>query len=256
MSWSATQYTKFEDERNRPIHDLLAQIPNVSVARAVDIGCGPGNSTELLAHHFPNAVVSGMDSSTDMIEAARKRMPGTPFEVADIATWGNPGPFDVIFANAALQWVPDHGTLIPGLMAKLAPGGSLAVQIPDNLDEPAHQLMREVAADPIWATKLGQAQQSRESRRSADWYYRVLKEQGASVNIWRTIYHHPLAAGAAAVVEWFKGTALRPYLAPLTDAEREQFLARYQEAVSHAYPAMPDGTVLLPFPRLLFVATR
>ncbi len=257
MSWSATQYTKFEDERNRPIHDLLAQIPNTSVARAVDIGCGPGNSTELLARRFPNAVVTGMDSSTDMIEAARKRMPGAQFEVDDIATWRSPGPYDVIFANAALQWVPDHTALIPDLMAKLAPGGSLAVQIPDNLDEPAHQLMRELASDPVWAERLGQAQQSRESRRRPDWYYRVLKEQGASsVNIWRTIYHHPLAGGAAAVVEWFKGTALRPYLAPLTEAERAQFLARYQDAVSHAYPAMPDGTVLLPFPRLLFVATR
>jgi trans-aconitate 2-methyltransferase len=256
MTWSATQYRKFEDERNRPIRDLLANIPNAKVATAVDMGCGPGNSTELLQARFPDAAVTGLDSSADMIEAARKRLPGTRFELADIAAWENPGPFDVIFANASMQWVPDHATLYPALVAKLAPGGNLAVQTPDNLEEPAHRLMRQTAADGPWAGKLANAANARTIRHDADWYYRVLRNGVAALDIWRTTYYHPLAGGANAVVEWFKGTGLRPFLGPLDEAEKAAFLARYEAAVAEAYPAMPDGTVLLPFPRLFIVATR
>jgi trans-aconitate 2-methyltransferase len=256
MTWSPGQYTKFEAERNRPIVDLLAQIPTAQVATAADLGCGPGNSTELLQARFPEAAVRGMDSSAEMIEAARRRLPGVGFEVDDIATWRDPGPFDVIFANASLQWVPDHAALLPMLVGKLARGGSLAVQVPDNLDEPAHRLMRRLAADGPWAGKLADASKARAARQGADWYYGTLRATGADVDIWRTTYHHPLAGGAAAVVEWFKGTGLRPFLAPLDEGERTAFLARYEAAVAEAYPALPDGTVLLPFPRLFFVATR
>lgn len=138
MSWSAAQYTKFEYERSRPVRDLLAHIPVSTVANAVDIGCGPGNSTELLQKRFPNATVTGLDSSADMIEAARKRLPGIRFDIDDIARWqGQGSPFDVILANAVLQWVPNHSALFPALLARLAPGGSLAVQMPHTLEEPA-----------------------------------------------------------------------------------------------------------------------
>jgi trans-aconitate 2-methyltransferase len=256
MSWSAAQYSKFEDERNRPIRDLLAQIPNETVTGAADLGCGPGNSTELLKRRFPAAAVTGMDSSTDMIDAARKRLPETTFEIGDIATWRHPGPFDVILANASLQWVPDHASLLPALVAKLAPGGSLAVQMPDNLDEPAHRLMRDIAASGPWAQKLADAVRARGSRHDAQWYYSALRAQVTSVNVWRTVYYHPLAGGASAVVEWFKGTGLRPFLEPLDAHERAAFLARYEARLAEAYPALPDATVLLPFPRLFFVATR
>lgn len=255
MTWSATQYTKFEAERNRPVHDLLAHVPTQIVRTAADIGCGPGNSTELLRQRYPNAAITGMDSSPEMIAAARVRIPQIRFELADIATWPDPGPFDVILANAALQWVPDHRALLPALVGKLAAGGSLAVQVPDNLDEPAHHLMRDVAAGGPWARKLAGAAGSRAPRHAADWYYRVLRDQVPTVDVWRTTYHHPLA-GAAAVVEWFKATGLRPFLGPLDDAERAAYLARYLAAIVAAYPALPDGTVLLPFPRLFFVATR
>jgi trans-aconitate 2-methyltransferase len=256
MSWSATQYSKFEDERNRPIRDLLAQISNQTVTHAADIGCGPGNSTELLQQRFPEAAILGMDSSANMIEAAQKRLPDIHFEIDDIANWRNPGPFDVILSNAALQWVPDHASLLPALLNKLAPGGSLAVQMPDNLNEPAHRLMREVATAGPWAKKLVNATDARHSRQNADWYYRVLHNHNAAVNIWRTTYHHPLAGGAGAVVEWFKGTGLRPFLDPLDEPERTDYLSEYEAAIAQAYPALDDGTVLLPFPRLFFVATR
>jgi len=250
-SWSAKQYSAFENERTRPVRDLVAALPNLLVKRAVDLGCGPGNSTEVLASRYPDAEISGMDSSQDMIDAARKRLPALSFELADIATWNPPQRYDVILANAALQWVPDHETLYPALVAKLAPGGSLAVQTPDNLEEPAHRLARQVAGEAPWAAKTGGVKHP--PRHSAAWYYELLKPHCGTLDVWRTTYHHPLA-GAAAVVEWFKGTALRPYLDKLDAAEQASFLARYQSLIEQAYPALADGTVLLPFPRLFIVA--
>ena len=256
MTWSPGQYEKFEEERNRPIRDLLAQVPHADVASIADLGCGPGNSTELLADRFPNATIVGMDSSSDMVQAARRRLPGMRFETGDIATWSEPGPFDLVFANASLQWVPDHATLLPFLFGKLAASGTLAVQIPDNLDEPAHRLMRETAAFGPWAEKLIDASRAREARHSAAWYYRELRELGARVDVWRTTYHHPLSGGPGAIAEWFKGSGLRPFLQPLDEPEKEGFLARYLESLEREYPSFEDGTVLLPFPRLFFVASR
>lgn len=256
MSWSAAQYTKFEDERTRPVRDLLAQVPNVDVGSAVDIGCGPGNSTELLATRFPNAKILGLDSSANMIEAARKRLPHLEFEITDIASWRPEEKFDVILGNAVLQWVPDHATLLPALVDKLTPGGTLAIQIPDNLDEPAHRLMRETAASGSWANKVQNAGRAMDSRHSCEWYFRTLKATGARVDVWRTVYHHALAGGPGAIVEWFKGTALRPYLDPLGEEERSAFLVRYENSLAEIYPTLPDGSVLFPFPRLFFVASR
>src|ERR1700722_15344363 len=135
MSWSAAQYVSFEAERTRPVRDLLNAVPNKDVRRAIDLGCGPGNSTELLAANFPGAMVSGLDSSPDMIETARKRLPKIQFDLAPLETWNAAEPFDVIVANAVLQWLPDHATLLPRLLGNLGPGGTLAVQVPDNLDE-------------------------------------------------------------------------------------------------------------------------
>ncbi|VVP74732.1 Trans-aconitate 2-methyltransferase [Pseudomonas fluorescens] len=256
MSWSAKQYVAFEDERTRPARDLLAAIPTADVRSAIDIGCGPGNSTGLLVERFAGAKVRGLDSSADMIEAARKRLPQLQFDIADIDTWNDSGPFDVIFANAVLQWVPDHPTLLPSLVSRLSPGGSLAIQMPDNLNQPAHRLMREVAASGPWADKLARAAGQRTEMADAGAYYSMLKPHCARVDVWRTTYHHPLADGAAGVVEWFKGSGLRPFLEPLDDAERAEYLKRYRTAIEQAYPALADGSVLLPFPRMFLVATR
>jgi trans-aconitate 2-methyltransferase len=255
MSWSAEQYLAFEDQRTRPVRDLLAALPAIEARYAADIGCGPGNSTELLAARFPRAAVIGLDSSSEMIEAARKRLPQLRFEKGDIDGWSAAGPFDVILANAVLQWVPDHAQLFPALVAKLAGGGGLAVQMPDNLDTPAHRLMREIAADGPWAAKVAHVAGTRTPIASADWYYGLLRSS-CTVDIWRTTYHHPLAGGPDAIVEWFKGSGLRPFIDPLNDDERIAYLRRYEAAVGKAYPALPDGTVLLPFPRLFIVAVR
>jgi len=256
VAWSARQYVAFEDERTRPVRDLLAAVPGQAAAAAIDLGCGPGNSTELLVQRFPDAEVTGLDSSPDMITAARARLPQLRFQVADIATWDAAGPFDAILANAVLQWLPDHAGLLPRLAAKLAPGGSLAVQMPDNLDEPAHRIMREVAANGPWAAKLAAAAGMRASMGTPDWYYVLLRPHCTRVDVWRTTYHHSLAGGADAVVEWFKGSSLRPFLAPLDAVEQAGFLAEYRSRVASAYPALADGSVLLPFPRLFLVGTR
>ncbi|MEX5584410.1 trans-aconitate 2-methyltransferase [Pseudomonas lurida] len=253
MTWSAKQYKMFEQQRTRPVRDLVAAIPNTEVRTAVDLGCGPGNSTEVLAQRFPHAHITGMDSSDDMLVDARKRLPALNFELADIGAWRPAQACDVILANASLQWLPDHATLYPRLVQQLTPGGTLAVQTPDNLDQPAHRLAREVAADGPWSAKIGAVKHN--ERHTASYYYELLSPHCSTVDVWRTIYLHPLADHAA-VVEWFKASALRPFLAPLTDSEKAAFLQAYQARITQAYPALADGTVLLPFPRLFIIATR
>jgi trans-aconitate 2-methyltransferase len=253
MDWSSRQYLQFEAERTRPVRDLVAALRGDAVRTAVDLGCGPGNSTEVLAQRFPGADIAGLDNSADMLAAARARLPGLRFESADIGRWHAPRPCDVVLANASLQWLPDHAALYPRLLQSLAPGGQLAVQTPDNLDEPAHRLARAVAADGPWADRLSGT--AHPPRHSPQWYHALLRPLCTRVDVWRTTYFHPLAGGAGAVVEWFKGSALRPYLDVLPGAEQAAFLERYRDAVAQAYPAEPDGLVLLPFPRLFVVAT-
>jgi trans-aconitate 2-methyltransferase len=254
MSWSARQYSLFEQQRTRPVRDLVAAIPRVSAQTVVDLGCGPGNSTEVLAGRFPQATVTGLDSSTDMLGEARQRLGAVEFIQADIGDWKPAQTYDVILANASLQWVPDHAQLYPRLVSLLNPAGVLAVQTPDNLDEPAHRLAREIAASPQWVDRIGDVRHP--DRHPAPYYFELLRPHCAEVDVWRTTYHHPLAGGHAAVVEWFKGSALRPYLQKLDQAAQQAFLDTYLRAISQAYPLLADGTVLLPFPRLFIVATR
>ena len=256
MSWSAKQYVAFEEERTRPVRDLLGALPPIDARNVIDVGCGPGNSTEVLAARYPQARISGTDSSADMIAAARQRLPTIQFEVQDLRDWKESGPFDVILANAVLQWVPHHETLLPALVEKLAPGGALAVQMPDNLDEPAHRLMLEIAVAGPWAAKLKKSAEARAPLEGAVWYYQLLRPLCAAVDLWRTTYQHSLPGGAAAVVEWFKGSGLRPFLEPLSPAERDAYLERYTAAIARAYPPLADGSVLLPFPRVFLVAIR
>jgi trans-aconitate 2-methyltransferase len=256
MSWSAEAYVAFEQERTRPVRDLVSALPDRNARSAIDLGCGPGNSTEVLAARFPNAVVRGIDSSSDMIAAARRRLPSIEFHVSTIEDWVPPGPLDVILANAVLQWLPDHAALLPRLCGMLAAGGALAIQMPDNLDSPSHRVMREIAEGGPWAGKLAAASKERTPIATVEWYYEVLRARCGIVDIWRTTYHHVLAGGPGAITEWFKGSALRPFLDPLDDAERAEYLERYTAALARVHLKHSNGSVLLPFPRLFMVAIR
>ena len=252
--WDARLYRRFESERTRPAADLLAQIDLIAPRRVVDLGCGPGNSTELLATRFPDAEVTGLDNSPDMLKTARERLPGCRFAEADIATWQPRDAPDLIYANASLQWVGGHEALFPRLLDALAPGGMFAVQMPDNRKEPSHRAMRETATEPGFVSLIGGAAASRVKILPATGYYDLLAPLGA-VDIWRTTYHHPMES-AAAIVEWVRATGLRPFVDALPVAQRPAFLARYEQRIDAAYPARSDGKRLLAFPRLFIVARR
>jgi trans-aconitate 2-methyltransferase len=251
--WSAQKYLQFDNERTRPARDLLAHVPLEAPHRVVDIGCGPGNSTELLIRRWPEAKVSGIDSSPAMIAEARKRLPQVDFALADIAAWTPDEPVDVLFANAVLQWLPDHAALLPKLFSLLAPGGVMAIQMPDNIGEPSHRLMRETAAAVPFAAKLANA--ARPQLPPVGFYYDLLAPHAARVDVWHVAYNHPLA-DAGAIVDWVSSTGLRPFLDPLDAGEQAQFLAAYTAGIAEAYPPRVDGRVLLRFPRLFIVAQR
>ena len=253
--WSAEQYLKFEDERTRPSRDLLVQIPVADARRVVDIGCGPGNSTELLVKRWPQAAVTGIDTSADMLRQARERLPAQKFIEANVAHWMPPENTDVLFANAIFQWVPGHLRQLQRLTGALPRGGVLAVQMPDNLDEPVHVLMREVAQSGPWREQLADKARIRDALPTPGGYYDALGPLSTRLDIWHTIYNHVLD-DAAAVVEWVKGTGLRPFLDPLEAPERKQYLAEYSARIAAAYPPQADGKVLLRFPRIFIVAVK
>jgi trans-aconitate 2-methyltransferase len=254
-TWNPGQYLRFADERSRPCRDLAAAVSLEAVRRIIDLGCGPGNSTAVLAALWPEADVTGLDSSEAMIAAARLSAPRRAWVVADIAGWTADAPFDLVFSNAALHWVPDHASVYPRLLGQVAVGGALAAQVPNDLGAPAHEAMREVAARPVWRRHFPVP--VREWRvHSPAFYYDLLGPLAARLDIWETSYVHVLA-GPSAIVEWYKGSGLRPFLDALPDeADRQRFLDDYLEAVTAAYPAQPDGRVLLPFRRLFVIAYR
>jgi trans-aconitate 2-methyltransferase len=253
--WNARQYLKFEEERTRPPRDLLAQVPLHRTRVAVDLGCGPGNSTELLVERYPDAKVIGLDSSKDMLRQARERLPQCEFIEADLATWTPREPVDLLFANAVLQWVPDHQAVMKRLIEALPQGGVLATQTPDNTREPSHVLMQEVANREPWANQLALVEAARLDLPSPESYYDLLKPLCQRVEIWHTIYNHVLA-GPDAIVEWFKGSALRPFLSALDARAADDFLQAYTAEIARHYAPRFDGQVLLRFPRLFLVATK
>jgi trans-aconitate 2-methyltransferase len=190
-----------------------------------------------------------------MLANARERLPGCRFELSDISMWRATSPAALIYANASLQWVPDHASLLPRLFAELAPGGTLAIQMPDNRDEPTHRLMRETAALAPWAEPIGDADRKRTPMLGVGGYYDLLAPLAARVQVWRTAYQHPMN-DAAAIVEWVRATGLKPFIDPLSPALRASFLEAYTRRIAEAYPAHADGRLLLAFPRLFIVAQK
>lgn len=252
MAWDDQQYLKFADERTRPARELLARVPLSSPSRVVDLGCGPGNSTLLLRERYPVATVWGVDNSPEMLTRARAELPDLTFVEADLSTYRVEEPVDLLFANAVLQWLPAHETLVPSLFAQLTASGVLAFQVPVNFEEPSHRLMRELSGP--WSTRVA-AVRSRGRAGAATYYYDLLAPHANDVDVWQTTYEHVLP-DAEAIVEWVKGTGLRPYLDVLEADERARYLAAYTRAIDEAYPARSDGKRLFSFPRLSVVAVR
>ncbi len=257
MSWSAAAYSRFEAERTQPVLDLIARLPPRPFARVADLGCGPGNSTEALRARFPDAHITGIDSAPDMLRAARARLPGLTVTEADLTVWASqssePG-FDLLFANASLQWVPNHARLLPRLLSRLSPGGILAIQVPNHYREPPHRVMRAIAGQAPWAEALRGAATTL-IHHTPRWYFTTLSKAGARVTLWQTTYFHILP-DAHAIVAFFQATALRPCLDRLSPTAQQEFLARYHEAIARAFPPLADGTVMMPFPRLFLLAER
>ena len=253
--WSARQYLKFEDERTRPPRDLLAQVPLQKPRLVVDLGCGPGNSTELLIARFPQSEIVGLDSSPDMLGKARDRLPNCKFMQADIASWTPPPQTDLVFSNAVLQWLPDHQPVMRCLLEALPSGGVLAVQMPDNTREPALRFQREVGESGPWRDHPEIKAAARKDLPPPEAYYDLLKPVCSRIDIWHSVYNHVMPSPQA-ITEWFKGSSLQPFLSPLDAATREKFLAAYTEKIVGAYKPRFDGKVLLRFPRLFIVAVR
>jgi trans-aconitate 2-methyltransferase len=258
-TWDASQYLRFDDQRTRPCRELAGRVA-VAVAapqRVIDLGCGPGNSTAVLAERWPTAQLTGLDSSPDMIAAARKSQPARDWQVGDIADWAAQSgeTFDVVFSNAALQWVGDHGAVFPKLLNRVAPDGALAVQVPGNYDAPAHTVMRELSSSQKWRTHFPGGVREWHVH-GLRFYYDTLSATGAALDFWETEYLH-IMPDAAGIVEWYKGTGLRPFLDALPGPdERAAFCADYLEQIKRAYPPAPDGRVLFPFRRLFMIAVK
>jgi len=258
-TWSAEQYLKFGDERTRPCRDLVARIAVPDARRIIDLGCGPGNSSAVLAERWPDAQITGLDSSEAMLETARKAQPKREWLKGDIVDWARDSGgqrFDVVFANASLQWIPDQAANFPRLLSRVAPGGAFAAQLPGNHEGPTHQVMRDIAASTAWR-KWFPSGKVREwfSSNLAD-YYDILAPHAASLDIWETTYLHFMSA-AEDIVEWYKGSGLRPYLEAIdSEEERQKFMKEYLEAIRPLYPPQRNGRVLFPFRRFFLIAYR
>ena len=253
MTWDPSTYLKYGGERTRAAADLLARVPLTAPRRIVDLGCGPGNSTALILSRYPNADVLGVDSSEEMLAQAREALPHARFEAGDFETWSPREASDLIYTNAALHWAADPLAVTTRLFQSLAPGGVLALQVPQNFDKPSHIEMRTAAKDGPWAAKLEGVFQP--LMLNAHDYARALAPLGAGLDIWTTAYLH-IFDGADSVLKWISGSALRPYFERLDDNERASFEANLAARLRKVYPPEPDGRTYFPFHRLFVIATR
>ena len=252
--WIPAQYLKFAGQRLRPAVELLNRIEAAAPATVFDLGCGTGNVTRLLARRWPAAAVSGVDGSPAMLEKARAEGGDIQWTLADLNAWAPDEPAAVLFSNAALHWLDGHAQLFPRLMGHLETGGVFAVQMPRNHAAPSHTCMIEAAGAGPWRHKLRPVLRPSPVA-TPEAYYDILAPVAASLDIWETVYTHVLEDDDP-VVEWTRGTALKPLLDALDDGERDAFLAEYTARIAAAYPRRPDGRILFPFRRLFIHAVR
>ncbi|MBO0332330.1 methyltransferase domain-containing protein [Sneathiella sp. CAU 1612] len=251
MAWNPEQYTLFSDHRLRPAMDLLSQVPLNSPSVIYDLGCGTGNVTALLSQHWNEAIITGIDSSKEMLAKARKDHPSIEWKLDDISQFSPTSKGNLLFSNAALHWLDDHETLFPTLLKQLRAGGVLAVQMPNNFSAPSHQNLYDLALSPEWVDRLGPLVRPAPVH-NIDWYFDLLSPLVEKINIWETTYFQILK-GKDAVLEWTRGTALRPFLAALDETESKLFESQYAEMLMESYPVGQDDATLYPFSRLFIV---
>jgi trans-aconitate 2-methyltransferase len=256
--WDPDRYLEFEKERGRPFDDLISHIRQTAPKRVVDLGCGPGNTTARLLDRWPDAQVTGIDSSSEMISQAKElEVPGRlEFRVGDLRGWQPSEPVDVLLCAATFQWIPDHVSLFPRLVESLTPGGTFAFQVPNNFDEPSHTLLHELATSDRWREVLQPAVRAA-SVLEPRTYLTELLSTGAEADVWETTYLHVLH-GPDAVLRWIQGTGLRPFLSALEQSGSptavDDFLGSYAAALRAAYPRDPHGRVVFPFRRIFAVS--
>jgi trans-aconitate 2-methyltransferase len=253
-NWDPELYARFSDARARPARELMARIPPLEPRTIVDLGCGDGPVTALLAERWPAAEIVGIDSSPAMLERARSVCPSVRFFEADIANWRPEMPVDLIYSNAALHWLDRHMKLLPDLLRNVAPGGVLAVQMPANFEAPSHRLLAELAAEPRWRDRIGHLVRTSPVGTLAN-YIDWLGPEAGSIDAWETT-DWLMLEGPDAVLHWMKGTALRPFLTALGGSEGAAFESALAPRLAAAYPRRPDGRTLFPFARRYFVAIR
>lgn len=254
MTWDPSSYLRFDDERTRPSLDLVSRIAVDSPGTVIDLGCGTGNSTAVLARRWPEAQVTGLDSSPEMIEAARAECPDRPWILSAIEEWAPAQPFDVVYSNAALQWLPDHGPLVERLFDAVAEKGALAFQVPSADFARVRVLIHEIALEGPWAPRMG-GPLGALTMESPGFYYDHLAPRARAIDVWETEYHHALD-GPDAVVDWIASTGLRPFVAVLDDDEAARFTKLLRERVREEYLPQADGKVLFPFRRTFVIAYR
>jgi trans-aconitate 2-methyltransferase len=259
--WNPHQYLRFADERSQPSIDLTARIRPLKKPRKIlDIGCGPGNSTHVLAQKFPHACIIGIDSSENMIQVAKSTSvdldADLDFMICDAAT-GLPSletNYDIVFSNAAVQWIPRHDELLRNMIGRLKPGGILAVQTPLLEKHPFHRVIRSVVNHAKYKGTFPKNIQ-RKNNLSPEEYAAILTDIADTFDIWETVYYHVLPSHRD-IVEWFRATRLRPYFSALSPDRVPEFEADLLEAFTQSIPATKSGSILMPFPRLFFTAVR
>jgi|SRR5680860_45317 len=253
VDWNSVQYLKYEKERTQPAIDLVNRIPINNPKKIIDVGCGPGNSTEVLAKKFPNSYILGIDSSENMISTAKKNYPNFEFKVLDASTnlLALENDFDIVFSNACIQWIPNHNQLLENMLGLLKKGGVLAVQTPMNYDEPIHQIIGEISQSEKWREYLPDARIFFNLTQSD--YFDVLSHLSANFSMWETIYCHVMKSHND-ILEWYRGTGLRPYLALLNDNKKDEFEADILEHIVRRYPIQKTEEIIFRFPRFFFLA--
>jgi trans-aconitate 2-methyltransferase len=251
--WSATQYLKFRNERTRPAIDLASRIEHDNPKKIIDIGCGPGNSTKVLADRFGSAYILGVDNSENMILRAGEECPALNFMFFDINgdLSGLDHDFDIVFSNACIQWVPNHEVLLPRLAGLLKSGGVLAVQIPYNWQEPVHRIIREVASSPGWKEYFPNPVVFHTL--TVGEYFDILSEISTDFTIWETVYYHVMRSHRD-ILEWYRGTGMRPYLDELSEGQKMMFEDVVLRKLMQSYPVQKNGEIIFRFPRLFFTA--